>query len=58
MKDRLALVLLGGAGAALAWAFWHYLGSDALSTLLILALVSVGADNLRLRRALRDREGG
>lgn len=58
MKDRLLLLLAGMAAAGLAWAFWHYLGRDALSTLLVLALVALSLENARLRRALRDREAG
>jgi len=54
MRDRVLLILFAVAFAVGAWAFWHYLDQDALATLSILALVSVTADNLRLRRKLRD----
>jgi hypothetical protein len=56
MKDRVFLVLAALIVAAAAWSFWHYLGADAwpvLLLLLLLALVSVSADNYRLRRLLR-----
>jgi hypothetical protein len=53
MKDSL-LLLATGIGVSLAsWAFWHYLGNDALCTLTTIMLVGVVADNMRLRRQLR-----
>lgn len=54
MKDQLWLLIFAVAGAAAAWAFWRYLGSDAIVALMMLALVSAVADNLRLRRKLRE----
>jgi hypothetical protein len=54
MKDRLLLILAALVMAAVAWSFWHYLGQDAWPVLLLLALVSVIADNYRLRRTLRQ----
>lgn len=56
MKDRLALVVGAVAFSALGWAFWHFLGNDALNAMLILALVGVVADNVRLRRRLSAHE--
>lgn len=53
MKDRILLILTAFASAFSAWAFWHYLGQDALTTLMLLAFISVVADNWRLRRALK-----
>ncbi|WP_211232018.1 hypothetical protein [Pseudoduganella violaceinigra] len=47
-------MLLALACAFAAWAFWHYLASDAVSVLMTLALVTTVADNLRLRRKLRE----
>jgi hypothetical protein len=58
MKDSI-LLLATGAGASLAsWAFWHYLGNDALCTLTTVVLVGVVADNVKLRRELRAMRGG
>lgn len=56
MKDQLYLFLAAVACASLAWAFWHYLDADAVVVLMSLALVSAVADNLRLRRKLRERQ--
>lgn len=55
MKDSLLLLALGAGVSFVAWAFWHYLGNDALSTLNTVVLVGVVADNFRLRRQLRER---
>ena len=54
MKDQVWLLLSAVACAFGAWAFWHYLGADAVVALMTLALVSAVADNLRLRRKLRE----
>lgn len=56
MKDSLSLLAAGALFALLGWTFWHYLGPDALCTLVILTLVAVTVDNARLRRELRKRE--
>jgi hypothetical protein len=55
MKDPLLLLATGVGVSLAAWAFWHYLGSDAFSTLNTVVLVGVVADNVRLRRQLRRR---
>jgi hypothetical protein len=55
MKDGFLLLLTGLVCAAAAWAFWHYLGDDAVAVLMCVALVSTVADNIRLRRKLKDR---
>lgn len=55
MKDRLLLIASALASSGLAWGFWHYQGQQALSALLLLALASVIVDNVRLRRALRQK---
>jgi hypothetical protein len=55
MKDSLLLLTTGAGVSLVAWAFWHYLGNDALSTLNTVVLVGVVADNFRLRRQLRVR---
>jgi len=52
MKDGLSLLLAGLACAAVAWAFWHYAGEGASFLMLIVVLLSVVADNWRLRREL------
>jgi hypothetical protein len=57
MKDSLLLLATGAGVSLIAWAFWHYLGNDALSTLTTVVLVGVVADNFRLRRKLRARQG-
>ena len=54
MEDGLLLLLAGCVGAVAAWAFWHYLGDDASAVLMCVVLVSVMADNIRLRRKLKD----
>lgn len=56
MKDQLALAVSALTVAAIAWAFWHFLGTDAVTVMLLLALVGVTADNARLRRRLGKRE--
>lgn len=55
MKDRLLLVIAAATLAIGAWAFWYFLGDDALTMLTLIALVVVVADNRRLRRKLRER---
>jgi hypothetical protein len=54
MRDQILLLLSALACALGAWAFWHYLGADAFAVLMSLALVSAVADNVRLRRKLRE----
>jgi hypothetical protein len=54
MKDQILLLLSALACAIGAWAFWRYLQADAVVALMTLALVSAVADNLRLRRKLRE----
>ena len=56
MKDPLLLLATGAGISVVAWAFWHYFGSDAFSTLNTVVLVGVVADNFRLRRQLREKE--
>jgi hypothetical protein len=57
MKDALLLLATGVGVSFASWAFWHYLGNDALCTLTTITLVGVVADNMRLRRQLRKRQG-
>jgi len=54
MKEQIWLFLSAVACAIAAWAFWHYLDAGAVVALMMLALVSSVADNLRLRRKLRE----
>lgn len=54
MKDSLLLLLSAGAAASAAWAFWHFLGRDALEVLTTVAVVALAVDNTRLRRLLRN----
>lgn len=54
MKDQIFLLLFAIACAMGAWAFWRYLDTDAVVVLMMLTLVSAVADNLRLRRKLRE----
>lgn len=54
MKDQVWLFLTAVGCAIAGWAFWHYLGTDAVVVLMTLALVTSVADNLRLRRKLRE----
>jgi len=56
MKDQILLLLSAIACAFGAWAFWRYLDAEAVVVLITLALVSAVADNLRLRRKLRETE--
>lgn len=54
LKDQILLFCMAVACAIGAWAFWHYFDTDAVVALMTLALVSAVADNLRLRRKLRE----
>jgi hypothetical protein len=56
MKDSLLLLATGAVCSLAAWAFWHYLGNDAISALNSIVLVGVVADNFNLRRQLRARQ--
>lgn len=57
MKDLLLLLVTGAGASLIAWAFWHYLGSDGFSVLNILFVICISADNFRLRRQLRASKG-
>lgn len=58
MKDQVHLLTVGLIASAIAWGLWFTLGSDALSTLLIFALVSVCAENHRLRKQIKNERAG
>ena len=49
LPDQLALLAVGISTAFAAWAFWHFAQSDAMTVLLLLALLAAVADNVRLR---------
>ena len=55
MRDDLLLILTALVCAGFAWAFWHYLGEQALGALTLIALIALAADNYRLRRRLRGK---
>lgn len=57
MKDRALLVLMGVLFTSLGWATWHYLRGEAPWVISTVVLVSVIADNARLRRQLRSKSG-
>ena len=56
MKDSLLLLATGVGASVVAWAFWHYLGSDGFSVLNIIFVTYISADNFRLRRQLREKK--
>lgn len=58
MKDQVWLLLSAMGCAGGAWAFWHFLDTKAVVVLMTLALVSAVADNVRLRRKLRETQRG
>lgn len=53
MKDQITLLLVALACSGGAWAFWHFLGANAVDALLTMLALTLTADNLRLRRKLR-----
>jgi hypothetical protein len=56
MKDQFLLLICALACAAAAWAFWHFLGADAANIISVIAVLSLGTDNVRLRAKIRDME--
>lgn len=56
MKERILLIVAAFGCSLGAWAFWHFAGSDGLTVLVILAFISVTADNVRLRKQLRAKQ--
>jgi uncharacterized membrane protein YfcA len=57
IKESLYLIAGAVVLASVGWALWHYAGNDALDILLIVALIASVADNVRLRRSLREKNG-
>lgn len=56
MKDSIALLISATGMAAVAWAFWYFLGDAGFNAIVILALIALTADNFRLRRQLRGKQ--
>lgn len=54
MKDGILLLLTGLVVAGLSWAFWHFLGADAMNVWMTIMLAGIAADNFRLRKKLRN----
>jgi hypothetical protein len=54
MKDGLMLLITGLLCAGGAALFFRFFGSDAMSIIMLLALVGATVDNFRLRRRLRE----
>lgn len=54
MKDSLLLLATGLGVALTSWAFWKYGSSDALCVFVTVGFVCAVADNVKLRRQLRD----
>jgi hypothetical protein len=57
MSDRILLIVTALTCSFATWAFWHYLGQDALDVLVLVALICALADNWRLRRVIRHSAG-
>ena len=53
MKAPVFLLLVAAIIALASWMFWRYLGDDAFQVLTIVALISLVADNHRLRQQLK-----
>ena len=53
MKDKLILVVVAALVAVGAWFFWHEAQSEGFNIISIIAIVVLGADNYRLRKANR-----
>lgn len=54
MKDGLMLLIAGLVCAGGAALFFRFFGSEAFTVIMLVTLVSVLADNARLRRRLRE----
>lgn len=52
MKNLMSLLLAAVVLALASWAFWRYLGAEALQVLTLVLLISLGVDNHRLRQRL------
>lgn len=56
MKDSLLLLATGLGLALTSWVFWKYGSNDALSVFMTVGFVCVVADNVKLRRQLREKQ--
>lgn len=54
MKDSLLLLATGLGLALTSWAFWRFGGHDAISVFATAGFVGAVADNVKLRRQLRE----
>jgi hypothetical protein len=54
MKDQGLLLLAGIVAAGAAWAFWRYIGEYGALVIQTIVIISLFADNYRLRRILRE----
>lgn len=57
MKDQILLLISALLIAAASWLFWHFLGQDAYSILLMITALYLFFDNARLRRILKAKAG-
>ena len=55
LKDGSLLLLTGIVAAVAAWAFWRYLGDNALAVLPAVVIVALWLDNRRMRRQIGDK---
>lgn len=53
IQDDMLLLAAGIVVSFSAWLFWHLLGDAGFNVLLAIAVFSLWADNIRLRRKLR-----
>lgn len=53
MKGPVFMLLMAAIIALASWIFWRYLGDEAFQVLTIVMLISLAADNHRLRQQLK-----
>ena len=58
MKRLLLFLAAAGAFLLTAWAFWHFLGEDAMDVLTASVIVLLAVENDRLRGALAEAAQG
>ncbi len=54
--DKSLLMIVALVCAAIAWAFWHYLGQSAFEVFGLLFVVYLLAENYTLKQKLRERQ--
>lgn len=54
MRDGIYLMASAIALATIGWVFWHFTGDNGFEIISTVALLVIGADNIRLRRLLRS----